>query len=77
MLTYLGKLQKRMTDAGFPLNDPFYQTVYNAWDDVYALMVELHYLSYRGGVGTPSDSGGPSGFSYSSVGSTASGCVGR
>jgi hypothetical protein len=51
MLSYLSRLQQRMEQIGFPLTDPFYQSVKKARESVFDLSVDLHYLSCSGGVG--------------------------
>ncbi len=50
MLGYLIRLLRRMEKVGFPPNDPLFQCVKKAWDAVYSLSVDLHYLSCAGGV---------------------------
>jgi hypothetical protein len=51
MLNYLTRLQQRMERIGFPLNDPFYQSVKKARESIFDLSMDLHYLSCAGGVG--------------------------
>jgi hypothetical protein len=61
MLSYLGRLQKRIIKRKFPESDPLMQRVRAAHAEIHALNVELHYLSCDSGVGRPerktSDSG--------------------
>jgi phage anti-repressor protein len=51
MLRYLGLLRERMEKTGFLQSDKFFQLVSKAYDAVYSLSVEAHYLSCEGGVG--------------------------
>ena len=51
-LNYLLHLRKRMEQVGFPHNDKFYLLVCKAYDAVYVLHMESHYLSCDG-VGNP------------------------
>jgi hypothetical protein len=51
LLNYLGRLKQRMERRGFSQDDPLYRTVFGAWQAVYSLTVELHYLSCKSGVG--------------------------
>ncbi len=62
MLNYLTRLQQRMEKIGFPLNDPFYQSVKKARESIFDLSMDLHYLSCAGGVGrAPSSPQNPPG----------------
>lgn len=55
---YLARLTKRMEGTGFPPNDPLYAKAKKAYDATCALMVELHYLSCKSGVGnSPNERG--------------------
>lgn len=51
-LNYLYRLRKRMEEVGFPHDDKLYLLVCKAYDAMYALNVETHYLSCDG-VGRP------------------------
>ena len=50
---YLFRLRERLEKVGFAQTDKLYQRVCRAQDAMYALGIELHYLSCRGGVGGP------------------------
>ena len=52
-LNYLLRLRRRMEQVGFPPDDKLYLLVCKAYDAVYRLHVETHYLSCDG-VGRPS-----------------------
>jgi hypothetical protein len=52
-LRYLGKLQRRMAELGFPHNDPLLFDVRRSFDMTQALWINLHYLSCGSGVGMP------------------------
>jgi hypothetical protein len=52
MLRYLGLLRERMEKTGFLPDDKLFQIVSKAYDTVYCLSVEAHYLSCDGGVGS-------------------------
>jgi hypothetical protein len=47
---YLARLQERMIQVGFTLDDPLYILVSNAYDAMLRLSGELHYRSCEGGV---------------------------
>jgi hypothetical protein len=51
MLRDLSFLKERMENTGFAQTDKFMQIVSKAWEGVYHLSVEAHYLSCEGGVG--------------------------
>lgn len=53
MLSYLGRLQKRMHKRRFPHDDKLVQLVADAYNAMHALNVEVHYLSCTSGVGLP------------------------
>jgi hypothetical protein len=55
MLRYLGLLRSRMEKTGFLPDDKLFELVSTAYDAVYSLSVEAHYLSYKGGVGRESE----------------------
>ncbi len=48
---YLGRLKARLDALGFPPDDALYRAVKTAWDGMYGLTVELHYLACKSGVG--------------------------
>jgi hypothetical protein len=53
MLAYLYKLRARMEKRGFPRDDNLRQLVERAYESVFCLSNELHYLSCKTGVGRP------------------------
>jgi hypothetical protein len=53
MLSYLGRLQKRMHMRRFPPDDKLIGLVREAYNAMHALNVEVHYLSCSSGVGVP------------------------
>ena len=50
MLSYLGRLQKRMEQRRFPSDDRLYVLVSEAFDRLHTIRMELHYLSCGDGV---------------------------
>jgi hypothetical protein len=56
-LNFLFRLRRRMEKVGFPPNDPLFLHVCNAYDSMFKLRVELHYLSCKSGVGRPERDG--------------------
>ena len=50
-MNYLHRLRRRMDNTGFVPNDRLYRRVDEAYDKMYALMIELHYLIVGHGVG--------------------------
>jgi hypothetical protein len=52
-MNYLHRLRKRMDHVGFVPDDRLYRHVSEAYDRMYALLVELHYLIVGEGVGRP------------------------
>jgi hypothetical protein len=56
MLSYLGRLQRRMTRRGFLPIDLLLCDVCRAHDGLHALRMNLHYLSVGHGVGRPEKS---------------------
>ena len=51
-LRYWGGLRRRMDEVAFTPTDPLYVTAQRAYEAVYAMSVELHYLRCaRGTVG--------------------------
>ena len=59
-MNYLSRLKLRMEQVGFLPDDPLYRHVAAAYDAMFSLRVELHYLSCRSGVGKPSTQSGAS-----------------
>jgi hypothetical protein len=53
MLSYLGRLQRRMHKRHFPPEDKLVHLVRDAYNAVHALNVEVHYLGCTSGVGLP------------------------
>jgi hypothetical protein len=55
LVGYLHRLRRRMEKRGFPPDDKLLQLTAKAWDAVYALSVEVDYLSCTSGVGRESE----------------------
>ncbi len=53
MLSYLGRLQRRMHKRRFPPDDKLIHLARDAYNAMHALNVEVHYLSCTSGVGRP------------------------
>jgi hypothetical protein len=56
---YLFRLRQRMSEVGFSQSDTLYQLVCRAYDAVFHLSIELHYLSCGLGVGQASGTASP------------------
>jgi hypothetical protein len=50
-INYPARLQERMIQVGFALDDPLYVLVRKAYDAMLQLSIDLHYRSREGGVG--------------------------
>jgi hypothetical protein len=53
MLVYLNRLEKRMAQQGFPLDDGLYRATVKARDAMHELSIKAHYLSCKGSTGGP------------------------
>ena len=51
LLNYLYRLMSRMEKVGFKPDDPVFVKVKAAYDAVFDLTIDLHYLSCASGVG--------------------------
>lgn len=51
MLGYLNRLEKRMAEQGFPLDDELYRATVKARDAMHDLSIKAHYLGCRGSTG--------------------------
>jgi hypothetical protein len=51
MLGYLNRLEKRMSQQGFPLDDDLYRATVKARDAMHEVSIEAHYLGCRGSTG--------------------------
>ena len=50
---YLHRLRRRMDARGFPLSDELLLATDRAYDEARGLVMNLHYLSCKSGVGRP------------------------
>lgn len=53
LINYLARLQARMVLSGFPPDDKLLSLVNRAYDAMFRLYNEMHYLSCASGVGRP------------------------